>query len=103
MAAAIKKIKPFKQSPLPGDLEAWTHVNVVWEDVKATAGGHVAAEFLKAVHQCIRRTAGYVLYYGDDYLIIAATDDRKAETDYDCEDITVIPLAYIRKITSHAR
>lgn len=102
MAAAIKKVKPYKQSDLPADLELWAHIGVVWEDVKAHNGGHVAAEFLKAVHQCIRRTAGYVLYYGNDYLIIAATDDRKAETDDDCEDITVIPLAYIRKIT-HAR
>jgi len=87
-----------KQYKLPEALPKWTHVSVLWEDAMTDGGAHNSEEFLAAWKPCVRRTSGYVLRYNDDYIFIAATDDRASNTDGDCEDCTVILRSMVRRI-----
>jgi hypothetical protein len=87
-----------KQYKLPATLELWSHVSVTWEDAMTDPGGHKAEDFVKNWKQCIRRTSGYVIEYNDTHIFLVASDDRDTNTDQDCEDATVIPLPYVRRI-----
>lgn len=88
-----------RQYTLPKSLDEWEFVSVTWEDAFITRGGLKAADFLSAYKPCIRHTSGYLLTYDNDKIIIAATDDRESNTDQDCEDVNVIPMGMVRRIT----
>ena len=88
-----------KQFKLPDVLEEWEHVSASWEDIINHGGAHKSETFKGVIKPCIRRTSGYVIQYSDTYLVLASTDDRASQQDTDCEDINVIPLANIRRIT----
>lgn len=87
-----------KQYKLPTYLDEWSQVSVIWEDAVTVSGPCVAADVLASLQPCIRRASGYVLQYNDSRIVIAGMDDREAGTPGDAEDITVIPIAYIRRI-----
>lgn len=88
-----------RQFKLPGELDIWGMVDVTWEDVFVSHGPYDSAVFLTTWKPCMRRTAGYVLQWDGKYLIIAGTDDRTAGSPENCEEINVIPAAYIRRIS----
>lgn len=90
--------KKVAQEVLPDKLKKWQHVSVTWEDAYINNGPQ---DSTKWKHQpCIRVTSGYVIRYTPDYLAFAVTDERRAQLDEDtdCENINVVPRAYIRKI-----
>lgn len=94
MAASLKN----KQYKLPNTLNDWEHVSVTWEDAFSLDGAAKASEVIADLKPCVRRSSGYVLEYTDTWLVIAAVDDRDSDTSQDCEDITVIPIPYVRRI-----
>ena len=87
-----------KQYALPAEIEKWTHVAVTWEDAMVDSGPHNSDEFVRNFRPCVRRSSGYVIGYTDRHIFVATTDDRDSNVSQDCEDVTVIPIAYVRRI-----
>ena len=89
-----------KQYKLPESIEKWAHVAVTWEDAMTSGGASNSETFVRDFKPCIRKSTGYVIGYNENYIFLASTDDRDNNFDQgdDCEDITVIPLAYVRRI-----
>ena len=86
---------------LPRTLKKWTMVSVVWEDAYSSSGAHDSTDFVMHYKPAIRKTTGYVIGYSrtNGYIFLAGTDDRTSNIeDADCEDINVIPLAYVQEI-----
>jgi hypothetical protein len=88
-----------RQYKLPTALDKWALVSVSWEDAMTDSGPHQSEAFVTNFKPCIRRASGYVVGYTPDYIFLAAHDDRDSNVDQDCEDITVIPIPYVRRIT----
>lgn len=85
---------------LPNKIQKWTHVEIEWEDVRTTYGPLNSVDFVLEFKPCIRRMSGYVVFYSKraGYLFLASQNDQEAGTEGDCEDITTIPLNYIREL-----
>lgn len=94
---------------LPRKLNKWEPVVVEWEDVYSHGGTKTETKLWKTVddvHPCIRRTIGFVIqYFYGKYIFIAETDDTKHALDSrdDVENVTQIPIEYIRSLKRLSR